>query len=309
MAQRRARTEDQSRTARSGAGQQPPTAGGRTGARSRHARDSAVRRPPEIVLLEALARGPLGTGVALARLSVGAYLRAAGWALGSVAAAGRRVAVAAREGESGAEFVATARDEAIGNLRRALGVAKLEERLGGVTASRTEEEELDDARHTLRDRGAELLGRSAVIEAEDGLHPAFGFILDQLAPDEARILRLLATEGRQPVLDFHEVAQLGRDVTFLARVSLLGEQAGCMHREHVPAYLDNLVRLGLVRVTRHAVDDDDVYEVLAAQPLAEKAKEAGLPGIKVRESKRALDLTDLGREFTDACLPTDTAPR
>ncbi len=44
---------------------------------------------------------------------------------------------------------------------------------------------------SLREQGAELLRQSADVDAEDGAHPAYARILSELAPDEARILRLL----------------------------------------------------------------------------------------------------------------------
>ena len=54
---------------------------------------------------------------------------------------------------------------------------------------------------TLRERGAELLARSADVDYEEAAHPAYARILDELAPDEARILRFLQTEGAQPAVD------------------------------------------------------------------------------------------------------------
>jgi hypothetical protein len=61
-----------------------------------------------------------------------------------------------------------------------------------------------DGNHTtasLRARGAELLRRSADVRFEEDAHPAYERILTELAPDEGRILRLLALEGEQPAVD------------------------------------------------------------------------------------------------------------
>ena len=57
------------------------------------------------------------------------------------------------------------------------------------------------ADRTLRERGAELLARSADVDYEEAAHPAYARILDELAPDEARILRFLQAEGAQPAVD------------------------------------------------------------------------------------------------------------
>src|SRR5205085_10437911 len=50
----------------------------------------------------------------------------------------------------------------------------------------------------LRERGAELLRDSADVTVDDSAHPAYARILEELAPDEARILRLLAAAGPPP---------------------------------------------------------------------------------------------------------------
>src|SRR5207245_1428100 len=53
----------------------------------------------------------------------------------------------------------------------------------------------------LRARGAQLLSDSADVWFEDDTHPAYARILEELSPDEARILRFLAIEGPQPAVD------------------------------------------------------------------------------------------------------------
>ena len=53
-------------------------------------------------------------------------------------------------------------------------------------------------RPTLRERGAELLERSRDVWNDEDAHPAYERILDELAPDEARVLLLLLQGGPQP---------------------------------------------------------------------------------------------------------------
>lgn len=53
----------------------------------------------------------------------------------------------------------------------------------------------------LRERFAALLEQSRAAEAPDGIHPAFLLVVDQLSPDEARMIRLLCSDGTQPVVD------------------------------------------------------------------------------------------------------------
>ena len=119
----------------------------------------------------------------------------------------------------------------------------------------------------LRVRGALLLRAAASVDADDDAHPAYARILTELAPDEARILRLLASEGPQPTVDVRATSLLGSGPGLMgARLNMIGAQAGCRHRERVPAYLNNLERLGLIRFSREPIEDSIAYQVLEAQP-------------------------------------------
>ena len=62
----------------------------------------------------------------------------------------------------------------------------------------------------LRERGAELLRRSADVEHDMDAHPAYARIISELAPDEARILRLLALKGPRPAVDVRTAGPIGR---------------------------------------------------------------------------------------------------
>lgn len=159
-------------------------------------------------------------------------------------------------------------------------------------------------RGSLRERGEELLRRSADVGYEEEQHPAFLRILDQLAPDEARILRLLATEGPQPLVDVRSgVLGLGHVVT--GSLTMVGATAGCRHPERFHAYLDNLGRLGLVSAADEPLPEPQRYQLLEAQPdVVEALARAG----RLRHtSRRSLTLTPFGRDFCAHCLPADLA--
>ena len=85
--------------------------------------------------------------------------------------------------------------------------------------------------------------------------------------------------------------------------NMIGAQAGCRHLDRVPAYLNNLYRLGLVWFSRESLDDPRRYQVLEAQPdVVEAMRKAGRTGRTVR---RSILLTPFGRDFCDTCLPVD----
>ena len=122
------------------------------------------------------------------------------------------------------------------------------------------EAEREEARRSLRERGAELLRRSADVNLEEDSHPAYTRILDDLAPDEARILRLLNEEGPQPSVDIRSGVLPLQSTSELvaAGLNMIGSEAGCRHLDDVPAYLNNLFRLGsdLVLARAHARSEE-----------------------------------------------------
>ena len=142
-------------------------------------------------------------------------------------------------------------------------------------------------------------------------HPAYARILDVMAPDEARILRLLVERGPQPAVDVRSGGPLGVGVVATELVApglnMIGAEAGCRHVDRVPAYLNNLYRLGLIWFSREQVGDHLRYQVVEAQPeVAAALDEAGRGARTIR---RSIHLTPFGVDFCRTCLvdPEDTA--
>ncbi len=130
-----------------------------------------------------------------------------------------------------------------------------------------------------------------------------------MAPDEARILRLLMENGSQPSVDVRSGGPLGVGVVATELVApgltMIGAEAGVRHRDRVPAYLNNLYRLGLIWFSREQVGDHLRYQVLEAQPEVVGAlDEAGRGSRTVR---RSIHLTPFGADFCSLCIPPTTA--
>ena len=257
----------------------------------------------------------------IARIAAGASLRTAQWTLGVYVRAGNRVAQAALSGESAGELLRDVGDGLRGYARTLLGVADLDERLRGLVpdgvarAARGEDSEDEEqparrnggrpAEPSLRDRGAELLRRSADVRDDEEAHPAYERILGELAPDEARILRFLALEGPQPSVDVRATKALAVSSQLVAPgISMIGAGAGCRYMDRVPAYLNNLYRLGLIWFSREALENPLRYQVLEAQPEVIEALRSGGRGKTVR---RSIHLTPFGEDFCRVCLPLQTA--
>ena len=85
---------------------------------------------------------------------------------------------------------------------------------------------------------------------------------------------------------------------------MIGAQAGCRHREHVPAYLNNLERLGLIWFSREPLEDPIAYQVLEAQP---EVMDVIKSTPRAKPKQRSINLTPFGRDFCRVCLPLDIA--
>ena len=81
----------------------------------------------------------------------------------------------------------------------------------------------------LRERGTELLERSRDVWSAETRHPAYDRILDDLAPDEARILVMLLQNGPQPTVDVRTGGPLSAvSSQLVARgLNMLGVEPGC----------------------------------------------------------------------------------
>jgi hypothetical protein len=256
----------------------------------------------------------------LARLAAAAWFRAAEWTIETSLRATIRMVRGAARGETPADLLSDAEAELREWARQLLGIVKEGSSNGGPApkaqppATQTpdyvegEATSLDGhlTEAELRERGAELLRRSADVEYDLDAHPAYARILSELAPDEARILRLLAQEGPRPAVDVRTGGAVGRLKSDLVAfgLTMIGAEAGVRHSDKVHAYLDNLSRLGLIWFSREQLEDLRLYQVLEAQPEVAEAMEKAGRGKTVR---RSIELTTFGQDFCRCCLPLDTA--
>jgi hypothetical protein len=265
-------------------------------------------RVPDVSMPEVLRAAPV-----LARYAAETWLRAAEWSVGTWFHAASRMARAAANGDSPGELLEMTRDELREYTRQLLGIADVEARLWRIIAPEASalvgtgpDAEPEATAAALRSRGAQLLRRSADVHAVDDTHPAYARMLGELAPDEARILRFLFTEGPQPSVDVRTSRPLNVGTQMVGSgLSMIGVQAGCRRPERVPAYLNNLFRLGLVWFSREPVEDSLRYQVLEVQPDVVASKREAGGGRTVR---RSIELTPFGKDFCGMVLPLDTPP-
>jgi len=256
----------------------------------------------------------------MARIAATVGVRSATWTIRSGVRSTRLFARALTDPETAGELVQeVARDVAEASrtvsdvaravaagapIRKALLDATLT--LSSVVLPDTEDEPLRE--RSLRERGENLLERSRDVWGEEEPHPAYARILEELAPDEARILLLLLRGGPQPSVDVRTGGPVGMVSSALVApgMSMIGARAGCRYTEEVPAYLNNLFRLGLIWFSREQLEDPMEYQVVEAQPDVLAAMHSVRFPKVVR---RSIHLTPFGVGFCRACLvDEDEAP-
>lgn len=259
---------------------------------------------------------PVGPGVGdvagIARLAASTWLHGTEWGLMTSARMAGRLARAATDRE---EAQALASDvgrtaHVVSDVARSLSAgAPLQEilaQIGDSFGDLTDPvvatgEQVPRRAPSLRERGSELLDRSRDVWRTDSAHPAYARILEELAPDEARVLVLLLRGGPQPSVDVRTGGAVGMVSSTLVKpgLTMIGPRAGCRYVDHVPSYLHNLFRLGMVWFSREQVDDPMEYQVLEAQPDVIAAMKS------VRHAKvlrRSINLTPFGEDFCRAVL-------
>jgi hypothetical protein len=244
----------------------------------------------------------------LARAAAIVWWRATRWSVGMSVRVSTRAARAAAEPALGTGVVAELGSRLRAYARDLLGIAKLDQQVRQLTPGEnggghsSGNGASPDSAH-LRIQGALLLRAAADVDASEHAHPAYARILTELDPDEARILRLMATDGPQPSVDVRAANLLGVGTDLMAEgLNMIGAQAGCRERDRVPAYLNNLERLGLIWFSREPLEDPIAYQVLEAQP---EVMEALKQATRAKTMQRSLKLTPFGKDFCRVCLPLD----
>lgn len=253
----------------------------------------------------------------VARIAGTAWLRSASWAAGSGVRSARNLARAMTDPQAAGDLVrGVATDladatKAISTVATAIskGVpvpVALFEASVTLTSVMTPTETAPRARPelSLRERGEELLRKSRDVWSDDEAHPAYARILEEVAPDEARILLLLLRGGPQPSVDVRTGGPVGMVSSSLlsAGLTMIGPRAGVRYLDEVPAYLNNLFRLGLVWFSREQLEDPLEYQVVEAQPDVLEAMHSVRFAKVVR---RSIHLTPFGIDFCKTCLVDD----
>jgi hypothetical protein len=153
-------------------------------------------------------------------------------------------------------------------------------------------ESLDAKMHTLLDRAIE---QSTASSRQELFHK----ILDQIVPDEARIIGALSDGSASPLLNVYARTRTGLvGEVVLENMSLIGRTAHLALPHLTPMYVSHLLSLGLVESGPEDTAMKDEYEILAADTGVLRAiKNASRGPIPARVERYTLRLSGLGLEL------------
>jgi hypothetical protein len=153
-------------------------------------------------------------------------------------------------------------------------------------------ESLDAKMHGLLDRAVE---QSTTASRQELFHK----VLDQIVPDEARIISALSDGSASPLLNVYARTRAGLvGEVVLENMSLIGKTANLALPHLTPMYVSHLLSLGLVESGPEDSAMKDEYEILAADPAVLQAiKNASRGPIPARTDKYTLRLSGLGLEL------------
>jgi len=144
-----------------------------------------------------------------------------------------------------------------------------------------------------------LLDRAIEQSTSASRNELFHMIVDQLVPDEARIIGALSDGSASPLLNVYARTRTGLvGEVVLENMSLIAKTANLALPGLTPMYVSHLLSLGLVESGPEDSSMKDEYEILAADiAVLQAIKKASRGPIPARVEKYTLRLSGLGLEL------------
>jgi hypothetical protein len=137
-------------------------------------------------------------------------------------------------------------------------------------------------------------------------HPGFVDMIKNMCPDEARIMKFLAETSVSALVDIKSVSNTDNSFQVTHRhVSLIGVDAQCQFPALAANYLDNLERLGLVKIDPMLrMQSEAAYSRIEEHPQIKGIIDdlGKVEGRRVEVEKIRLSVTDLGMQFIRTCV-------
>lgn len=149
-----------------------------------------------------------------------------------------------------------------------------------------------------------LLARALGQSTSEGKDELFHRILDQIVPDEARIISALSDGSTSPLVSVHALSRAGLlGEALIENASLVGRTANVALPALTPTYVGHLLALGLLETGPEDTDLKDEYQILLADSAVLAAIRAGSRGpLPARVEKRTVRLSALGQALWAASM-------
>lgn len=149
----------------------------------------------------------------------------------------------------------------------------------------------------LRELYANLLVSSMNAETQWRVHPSFVDMIKQLNPDEAKFLRQLKAMVSYPLIDIRINAPTTGYNDIVVNFTAVGNSV-LERKEDVPEYIDNLSRLGIIRLSdSYLIDDSKYNETIKLSESLFNIPEITSDGWRRSYKKHLFELTDFGAAF------------
>ncbi|RHW28669.1 DUF4393 domain-containing protein [Nocardioides immobilis] len=155
------------------------------------------------------------------------------------------------------------------------------------------------AAEPLRAKMDRLLDRALEQSTSTGRQELFGKIIDQLVPDEARIIGALSDGSVSPMLHVYaRTISGGGGDPILENASLVGKMANVSLPQMTPVYVGHLLSLGLLETGPEDNQLKDEYQILGADSAVLRALKKGKRGpMEAKVEKYTIRLSVLGRDL------------
>lgn len=162
----------------------------------------------------------------------------------------------------------------------------------------------DPAAGSMQSKMTSLLDRALSQSSSASRQMLFEKLLDQIVPDEARILGALSDGSTSPLLHVYARNRAGLvGEVILENASLIGKTANLGLPQLTPTYVSHLLSLGLLETGPEDAALKAEYEILAADTMVLRAiKRASRGPIPARIDKYTLRLSGLGKELWAATM-------
>jgi hypothetical protein len=160
---------------------------------------------------------------------------------------------------------------------------------------------------SLQNLFANLLANAMDKDTAGNTHPWFVQIIQNLLPDEAKILKLFSEEKSKPIIDVKILWPKDSGYHYYQKnYSTIWKEANCNNPDLTPGYLDNLMRLGLVEVLWTArLKEDKFYEKLESSEEIEILMDkidSEQNWKRIDFNRKIIELTSLGALFCKICV-------